>query len=81
MILVVGATGQLGSLVVRTLREQDQPVRAMVRDPSAADDLTATGAEVGEHWDTAELTDRLGVHDLLTVVQVLREKAALERVA
>jgi uncharacterized protein YbjT (DUF2867 family) len=44
MILVVGATGQLGSLVVRTLREQAQPVRAMVRDPSTAEDLAATGA-------------------------------------
>src|SRR4051794_11959021 len=44
MILVVGATGQLGSLVVRTLREQGQPVRAMVRDPAAAEDLAATGA-------------------------------------
>ena len=44
MILVVGATGQLGSLVVRTLREQGHPVRAMVRDPSSADDLAATGA-------------------------------------
>jgi uncharacterized protein YbjT (DUF2867 family) len=32
-------------------------------------------------WDTAEITDRLGVHDLLTVEQVLREKAALEPVA
>ena len=44
MILVVGATGQLGSLVVRTLREQGHPVRAMVRDPATADDLAATGA-------------------------------------
>ena len=44
MILVVGATGQLGSLVVRTLREQGQPVRAMVRNPSTAADLAATGA-------------------------------------
>src|SRR3954447_25685500 len=44
MILVVGATGQLGSLVVRTLREHGQPVRAMVRDPAAAEDLAATGA-------------------------------------
>ncbi|SOD92946.1 SDR family oxidoreductase [Blastococcus haudaquaticus] len=44
MILVVGATGQVGSLVVRRLRAADQPVRAMVRDPATATDLTATGA-------------------------------------
>src|SRR5436309_181398 len=35
MILVVGATGQLGSLVVRTLRGDGHPVRAMVRDPGS----------------------------------------------
>jgi NADH dehydrogenase len=46
MILVVGATGQLGSLVVRRLREGGRPVRAMVREPASAEDLAATGAEL-----------------------------------
>jgi uncharacterized protein YbjT (DUF2867 family) len=46
MILVVGATGQLGSLVVRRLREDGRPVRAMVREPASAGDLAATGAEL-----------------------------------
>jgi uncharacterized protein YbjT (DUF2867 family) len=46
MILVVGATGQLGSLVVRRLREEGRPVRAMVREPDSAGDLAATGAEL-----------------------------------
>ena len=46
MILVVGATGQVGSLVVRRLRADGAPVRAMVRDPAAAADLAATGAEL-----------------------------------
>ena len=46
MILVVGATGQLGSLVVRRLRAEGRQVRAMVRDPASADDLAATGAEL-----------------------------------
>ena len=46
MILVVGATGQLGSLVVRRLRADGAPVRAMVRDPATAADLAATGAEL-----------------------------------
>ena len=44
MILVVGATGQLGSLVVRRLRADGADVRAMVRDPATAADLAATGA-------------------------------------
>lgn len=46
MILVVGATGELGSLVVRRLGEAGRPVRAMVRDPGTARDLAATGAEL-----------------------------------
>ena len=44
MILVVGATGQLGSLVVHRLRADGADVRAMVRDPATAADLAATGA-------------------------------------
>ena len=46
MILVVGATGQVGSLVVHRLRATGVPVRAMVRDPASAADLAATGAEL-----------------------------------
>jgi uncharacterized protein YbjT (DUF2867 family) len=46
VILVVGATGQLGSRVVHVLRAQGEDVRAMVRDPAAATDLAATGAEL-----------------------------------
>jgi uncharacterized protein YbjT (DUF2867 family) len=44
--LVVGATGQVGSLVVKRLRADGAPVRAVVRDPSTAADLAATGAEL-----------------------------------
>jgi len=46
MILVVGATGQLGSGVVHALRARGRPVRAMVRGP--ADDLASTGPELIE---------------------------------
>jgi uncharacterized protein YbjT (DUF2867 family) len=46
VILVVGATGQVGSLVVRRLRAEGEPVRALVRDPTTATDLAATGAEL-----------------------------------
>ena len=46
MILVVGATGQVGSLVVRRLRADGEPVRAMIRDPGSAADLAATGAQL-----------------------------------
>jgi uncharacterized protein YbjT (DUF2867 family) len=46
VILVVGATGQVGSLVVRRLRAEDEPVRALVRDRATTADLAATGAEL-----------------------------------
>jgi uncharacterized protein YbjT (DUF2867 family) len=46
VILVVGATGQVGSLVVRRLRADGAAVRAMVRNPASAADLAATGAEL-----------------------------------
>jgi uncharacterized protein YbjT (DUF2867 family) len=46
VILVVGATGHLGSLVVRELARQGQPVRAVVRPPDLARDLVEAGAEL-----------------------------------
>jgi NADPH:quinone reductase-like Zn-dependent oxidoreductase len=48
VILVVEATGQVGSLVVRLLRAGGAPVRAMVRDPSSAADLAATELAVAD---------------------------------
>jgi uncharacterized protein YbjT (DUF2867 family) len=48
VILVVGATGQLGSLVVRKLTRQGRPVRAMVRPPDPGRDLAEAGAELVE---------------------------------
>jgi uncharacterized protein YbjT (DUF2867 family) len=45
MILVVGATGQLGGLIARTLLEHGKPVRILVRGGSSYDDLVAAGAE------------------------------------
>ena len=45
MILVVGATGQLGSAVVRLLRSQDRPVRVFVRTEDAARRFEALGCE------------------------------------
>src|SRR5215212_1601892 len=44
MILVVGATGNLGRKVVRTLRAAGEDVRAMTRDVSKADELKSLGA-------------------------------------
>jgi uncharacterized protein YbjT (DUF2867 family) len=60
MILVVGATGFLGGEICRLLREQDRPVRALVRatsDPARVERLSSLGAEVvpGDMRDYASL--------------------------
>lgn len=47
-ILVTGATGTVGSAVVKALRERDVDVRAGVHSPDKAADLRSAGAEVVE---------------------------------
>jgi uncharacterized protein YbjT (DUF2867 family) len=46
MILVVGATGVLGGMIVHRLRAQGKPVRALVRSAAAAEPLQQRGAEI-----------------------------------
>ena len=60
MILIVGATGNLGSEITRQLTESGRPVRAMVRatsDPAKVDMLKGLGAEIvqGEMQDSESL--------------------------
>ena len=57
MILVVGSTGVLGRDVVRLLRAEGRPVRAMARLVAKASDLASLGAEVvqGDLVDPASL--------------------------
>jgi uncharacterized protein YbjT (DUF2867 family) len=58
MILVAGATGELGRRVVARLRAQGIPVRCLVRPQTDASSLEATGAEVarGDLRDPASLS-------------------------
>jgi uncharacterized protein YbjT (DUF2867 family) len=46
MVLVVGATGQVGNLIVSELVARGRPVRALVRSARQAEDLRAAGADV-----------------------------------
>lgn len=46
MILVVGASGDLGSRVVRRLRSEGQPVRCLVRGSKGEHPLDEVGAEI-----------------------------------
>jgi uncharacterized protein YbjT (DUF2867 family) len=69
MILVVGATGQLGSLITRRLLEQGREVRILVRAGSEYRALEAAGATavVGDLKDRASLDAATrGVDTVLT---------------
>jgi uncharacterized protein YbjT (DUF2867 family) len=59
MILITGATGTNGSLVVQALLRARAPVRAMVQNPTKAADLRQAGAElVVADFDKPETLDR-----------------------
>ncbi|MEO5814612.1 MAG: SDR family oxidoreductase [Gemmatimonadaceae bacterium] len=68
MILVAGATGTLGSRLVRRLRARSLPVRALTRDPTRATALAALGADVvrGDLRDEASV--RRAAHGITTIV-------------
>lgn len=57
MILVVGATGEVGFEVLRLLRERGEEVAALVRPATDAADVAATGARIlrGDLRDPASL--------------------------
>ncbi|MFQ5675124.1 MAG: SDR family oxidoreductase [bacterium] len=46
MILVVGATGNLGSMIVKRICAQRHPVRALVREGSAYEEVQKAGAAI-----------------------------------
>jgi NADH dehydrogenase len=69
MILVVGATGQLGSIVVKNLLQQKRSVRILVRPGSDYDPLVRAGARAvfGDIKAPITLIDALrGVETLIT---------------
>ena len=64
MILVCGATGQLGGVVARKLLERQLPVRALSRDVSRLAELKSLGADVVQ----GDLLDRQSLDRALTGV-------------
>jgi uncharacterized protein YbjT (DUF2867 family) len=46
MFAITGITGQVGGQIGRLLREANQPVRAVLRDPAKADPWAARGCEI-----------------------------------
>jgi uncharacterized protein YbjT (DUF2867 family) len=57
MILITGATGNVGSEVVKAVRERGGPVRAFVRDPDKAREKLGDGVElaIGDFADPGSL--------------------------
>lgn len=81
MIAVFGATGTIGSQVVRHLLEQGAPVRAVARSQDKADGLAARGAEavVADITDPQALQDALrGADHVFLVTPASQQQVELE---
>ena len=79
MILVTGATGQLGTAVVKNLLEKTSAnqVAAFVRDESKASDLKEKGVDirVGSYDDTASLDNAMqGIETVLLIAGTNEDK-------
>ena len=57
MNIILGATGQIGSMLVDNLLKEGQPVRAVIRNSSKAQELKNKGAEVAiaDYFDVEAL--------------------------
>jgi uncharacterized protein YbjT (DUF2867 family) len=71
VILVTGATGFVGSHVVRALRAADRPVRVLARRPANAGELAEPGVEVVEGDMTDAESLRRAVEGAETVVHLV----------
>jgi uncharacterized protein YbjT (DUF2867 family) len=77
MILVTGATGFVGSHLVRRLRKENIPVRAIVRTPAKAQALRDLGAEVvagdiADSWSLIAAAE--GVERIVYLVGIIQEE-------
>jgi uncharacterized protein YbjT (DUF2867 family) len=71
MILVTGASGFVGGHVVHALREEDRPVRCLVRDRRKAERLESWGCELVEGDMTDSDSLRRAVDGARTVVHLV----------
>jgi len=76
MILVTGGTGFVGSHLIRRMRQDGIPVRAIVRDPDKARALKDIGVDVvkGDVSDTASLEKAtIGIERVIHLVGIIQE--------
>ncbi len=79
MILVTGGTGFVGSHLIRRLRKDDIPVRAVVRNPDRAQALKDLGVEVvrGDVSDKTSLEKAaMGCERVVHLVGIIQETSA-----
>ena len=80
--LVTGATGYLGSELVRELRRRERPVRALARSDAAAQRIADSGAEIvlGDVTDPGSLPAALdGVDHVFHLAGVVGHRARDEQ--
>jgi len=76
MILVTGGTGFVGSHLIKRMRQENLPVRAVVRNPAKATGLLDLGVEVvpGDVSDKASLEKAVqGVERVVHLVGIIQE--------
>ncbi|MCK9420545.1 MAG: complex I NDUFA9 subunit family protein [Nitrospirae bacterium] len=76
MILVTGGTGFVGRHLIKRLRQESIPVRAIVRDPGKAQALKDLGVDIvkGDLSDTASLEKAaMGVERVIHLVGIIQE--------
>jgi uncharacterized protein YbjT (DUF2867 family) len=82
VILVLGATGTTGSVVLRELLDRGADVRGLTRSPEHAEQVRALGAEaaVGDLDDPASLGEAMRDVERMYLVQSLNERQAAQEI-
>jgi uncharacterized protein YbjT (DUF2867 family) len=75
VILVTGGTGFVGGHVVQALRDQDRPVRCLVRDARKAGQLASSGCELaeGDVTDASSLARAVDGVDVVVHLVAIRQ--------
>ncbi len=70
MLVITGASGNLGGMLARRLVAAGEPVRLLVRDPARAPALAGAEIAVGDYRDPASIADAIRPGDRVFMVSV-----------
>ena len=76
MVLLTGGTGYVGSYLLAGLRQRDEPVRVLVRDPAKHQQLVRANVELarGDVTDPRSLGEAMqGVSTVINLVAIIPE--------